>query len=148
MNTITICDESRVHDFNGATAYIEEAQFELDQNAEFLLQNVKKVLDDRREPTQVLPEAIEPVADCLARSPGAGCNPRRIAHLSIGRLRHTYEPHDHPTWINIVYGLRSLQWQGRVETSQSNQSQAGHSEKIRSSQVQRGRPRLGERTEM
>lgn len=140
--------KGRVHDFSCATAYIEESRFELDQNAEVLLQNMKKIPDDRREPTQVLPEAIDPVADCLAWSPGAGRNPRSITHLSIGRLRYTYEPHDHPTWINIVHGLRSLQWQGRVETSQCHQSQAGHSEKIRSSQVQRGPPGLGERTEM
>jgi CheY-like chemotaxis protein len=50
----------------GATAYFEKSQFELDQNAEFLLQNVKKILDDRREPTRALAEAIAPVADLFS----------------------------------------------------------------------------------
>ena len=41
----------------GATAYFEKSKVDLDRNAESLLQIVKKTLDGRQEPRQVLPEA-------------------------------------------------------------------------------------------
>jgi CheY-like chemotaxis protein len=48
---------------DGASAYFEKSQLEPDQNAEFLLQNVKKILDDRRASRGALAEAMAPVAD-------------------------------------------------------------------------------------
>jgi CheY-like chemotaxis protein len=52
----------------GATAYFEKSQLELDPNAELLLQIVKKNLDDRQELTRVLRETRTLEADRLSQA--------------------------------------------------------------------------------